>query len=1232
MHLFSLAITVGRRVGRAFFAIFVSLLGSLLVIPCAEAAIAYVQGSATVVVGTNTISATFAGAQTAGNLNVVAIGWADDTTSVSSVTDSRGNVYTLAAGPTRRAGAASSYIYYAKNIVSAGAGANTITATITSASVTWPEIRISEYSGLDTTSPVDVVQGANGSGTSVNTGSFTTTNATDLIFAWVYVQNSITAAGSGYTARTFASGDLVEDRQTTVAGSYSATATMGTSGWWLIQAAAFKAAAAGDTQAPTAPTGLTATAVSSSQITLNWTASTDNVAVTGYRVERCQGVGCSTFAEIATPTGTTFSDTGRAASTSYTYRVRAQDAVPNLSAYSSTSSATTQAAADTQAPSQPMNFSAVTASSTQINLSWTASTDNVAVTGYRVERCQGAGCSTFTQIATPTATTFSDTGLTASTSYTYRVRAQDAVPNLSVYSGTSSATTPATPDTTAPTVPGNPSATAASATQVNLVWTASTDNVGVTGYRVERCQGVGCSTFTQIATPTATTLSDTGLSASTSYSYRVRAQDAVPNLSGYSSIQSATTPGAGDIQAPTAPAGLSATPASSTQVDLSWSASTDNVGVTAYVVERCAVSNCSYATIRTLTGTVFSDLTVSGSTAYTYRVRAKDAANNFSPYSSTANATSGAGMSAVTTSYTYDEGGRLRTVANTGNSTSYTLDAAGNRKTVTTAAAAGSIQLQQATYSTAENGTLNISVSRSVADGGAVSVQYSTADGTATAPGDYTTTSGTLTWPDGDATPKTISIPIATDSILEGNETFTLTLSGPAGGAVLGALTQAAVTILDDDGIGLSVANVSVNENAGSATVTVTKSGTSAVTNSVSYASANGTAVAGSDYTAVSDALTFGAADTTKTIVVPITNDGVYEGNETFTVSLSSPTNGATLVGGPATVTIVEDDLQPVFSINSLAASEGSGFAFTVTRSGSLATSNGVDFATANGTAAAGANYLSNSGTLTFQPGVPSLQIPVTSLSDSLYNNNLTFNVNLSSPTNLATISTGSGTGTIQNTNAAPTFTLSGPVNGAVLEGNPLVYTITKTGASALTHTINYSTGDMTASQGADYTAQSGTLSFAPGSSSSQTISVPTLFEGNGVNEGVESLAFTIGSPGNNASISGPTSLTSSIVDLDSPPPVPTLSGTASRVDPGVSFALNWTTTYGDTHYVLLQNRSVSGGTFSPAPESPVSGNAVVLSRVSSGSYRFEVQACRGSQCSAPSNVKTVLVCLVTNC
>src|SRR6185312_14468225 len=175
---------------------------------------------------------------------------------------------------------------------------------------------------------------------------------------------------------------------------------------------------------------------------------------------------------------------------------------------------------------------------------------------------------------TPSGTAFNNTGLSPGTVYRYQVRARDSVPN---WSGTSSIVTATTQaDTTAPSVPSGLSATVISLTQINLSWTASTDNVAVTGYEVQRCTGASCTSFAAIGTPTGTTFNNTGLTPGTTYRYQVRARDAVPNWSGTSSIVSATT--TADTAAPSAPTGLAATPASSSQISLSWTASTDNVG------------------------------------------------------------------------------------------------------------------------------------------------------------------------------------------------------------------------------------------------------------------------------------------------------------------------------------------------------------------------------------------------------------------------------------------------------------------------------------------------------------------------------------------------------------------------------------------------------------------------------------------------------------------------------
>ena len=195
---------------------------------------------------------------------------------------------------------------------------------------------------------------------------------------------------------------------------------------------------------------------------------------------------------------------------------------------------------DTQPPSQPGTLTATAVSGGEVDLAWGASSDNVGVSGYQLERCQGSGCSNFVQIATPTGTSYKDTSVSPSTSYSYRVRASDAAGNLSSYSNIVGASTP-TPDTQPPSQPGTLTATAVSGGEVDLAWGASSDNVGVSGYQLERCQGSGCSNFVQIATPTGTSYKDTSVSPSTSYSYRVRASDAAGNLSSYSNIVGAST-------------------------------------------------------------------------------------------------------------------------------------------------------------------------------------------------------------------------------------------------------------------------------------------------------------------------------------------------------------------------------------------------------------------------------------------------------------------------------------------------------------------------------------------------------------------------------------------------------------------------------------------------------------------------------------------------------------------
>jgi chitodextrinase len=295
---------------------------------------------------------------------------------------------------------------------------------------------------------------------------------------------------------------------------------------------------------------------------------------------------------------------------------------PALQPITPTNSYITPTVCDATAPTTPANLTAVAAGPTTINLAWTASTDNIGVTNYLVYRdAQPA------PIASVPSTTFSDTGNAPLTTHTYRVVAGDAAGNLSGLSNTAGATTPA--DTTPPTVPGNLAAVAAGSFTINLTWTGSTDNVGVSGYLVFRDGG-----GTPIATVSGTTFSDTGLALGSTHSYNVKAFDASTNTSAASNTATATTNGA-DTLPPSTPANLVATGASASAIDLTWTASTDNFGVTGYKVFR----DNAPTEIATVTTNAFSDTGLAVGSTHSYQVSAFDAATNESPKSNTASAT-----------------------------------------------------------------------------------------------------------------------------------------------------------------------------------------------------------------------------------------------------------------------------------------------------------------------------------------------------------------------------------------------------------------------------------------------------------------------------------------------------------------------------------------------------------------------------------------------------------------
>jgi len=220
----------------------VGLLFSTLVPLTSNAAITYVQGTSNLGGTGIAVTATYPNSQSAGDLNVVLIAWVASTPSVLSVTDSNGNTYVAAGSPTRDSGVGAQQIYYAKNITNAAKNINVVTVTFNEP-ITDSDIRIVEYSGIDPVNAYDGAVGASGTGTAQSSGRLTTTNANDVLVAGNFVAGETTAPGNGFTERLLNGyGEIVEDETTKVIGTYSATAIQNSSGYWLMQMAAFREA------------------------------------------------------------------------------------------------------------------------------------------------------------------------------------------------------------------------------------------------------------------------------------------------------------------------------------------------------------------------------------------------------------------------------------------------------------------------------------------------------------------------------------------------------------------------------------------------------------------------------------------------------------------------------------------------------------------------------------------------------------------------------------------------------------------------------------------------------------------------------------------------------------------------------------------------------------------------------------------------------------------------------
>jgi len=328
------------------------------------------------------------------------------------------------------------------------------------------------------------------------------------------------------------------------------------------------------------------------------------------------------------------------------------------------------------------------------------------------------------------------------------------------------------------------------------------------------------------------------------------------------------------------------------------------------------------------------------------------------------------------------------------------------------------VQFNPASFSVNEsNSSAIIQVSLSVAAGVTVTVDYATSNGTALAGSDYLTATGTLTFTIGQVS-RTFNVPIVNDALDEADETVNLALSSPQN-ATLGTPDDVALlTILDNDNpptVQFSASGFSVGEASSTATITATLSAPSGLTVTVGYSTSDFTALAPSDYGAASGTLTFPAGQTTQTFTVPIVNDALNEADESVNLTMSSPNNATLGANSSAALTILDNDPPPTvqFSSSTYSVSEGGGSAtITVTLSALSGQTVSVDYATSNGTATAGSDYLSVSDTLDIARGVISMTFTVPIVEDSSQEGNETILLTLSNP-NHATLGTNSAVLTI---------------------------------------------------------------------------------------------------------------------------------------------------------------------------------------------------------------------------
>jgi len=376
-----------------------------------------------------------------------------------------------------------------------------------------------------------------------------------------------------------------------------------------------------DASAPSPPTALSFDSVTESDLSLTWTPSADDVGVVGYDVYR-------NGTKMATVTSTSYTQGGLLCDSSYWFGVEALDAAGNRSERIRANPTTAPCAfsGDKVAPTQPANLAVRSVTQTRVALTWSPSADNVGVVGYDAYRNGKKIVSVFS-------TSLTHGGLRCGTSYWFGVAARDISGNRSERARVPATTAPCAPpppspptvppppspedpaaDKTAPTQPSSLALESVTRTSVALTWSPSTDNVGVSSYRVY-VNGA------PVSDPTLPGATVTALVCGTAFTFEVDASDAAGNRSTRARVTASTSPCA-DTQAPTAPRDVAASSRTATSIALTWTASTDNVGVTGYGLYRGGTSTGASST----TTGIFSGLTCN--TNYTLAIDAQDAAGN----------------------------------------------------------------------------------------------------------------------------------------------------------------------------------------------------------------------------------------------------------------------------------------------------------------------------------------------------------------------------------------------------------------------------------------------------------------------------------------------------------------------------------------------------------------------------------------------------------------------------